>query len=169
MKNTLTVAKILKPQGVRGEIKVMTYTDSPADLQALDRVYIGGNCYKVLKVRPQPGDCAFITLASIADRNAAEPLRGLDVEVEREDIPALPEGTYYIADVIGCKVLTEEGEDLGVVTEITPARTDVYEYEKPDGKKVVFAAVDGVIISTDIQRKTLVVDKSRLAEVAIDD
>lgn len=169
MKNTLTVAKILKPQGVRGEIKVMTYTDSPADLQAFDRVYIGGNCYKVLKVRPQPGDCAFITLASIVDRNAAEPLRGLDVEVEREDIPALPEGTYYIADVIGCKVLTGEGEDLGVVTEITPARTDVYEYEKPDGKKVVFAAVDGVIISTDIQRKTLVVDKSRLAEVAIDD
>ena len=169
MKNTLNVAKILKPQGVRGEIKVMTYTDSPADLQAFDRVYIGGNCYKVLKVRPQPGDCAFITLASIADRNAAETLRGLDVEVEREDIPALPEGTYYIADVIGCKVLTEEGEDLGVVTEITPARTDVYEYEKPDGKKVVFAAVDGVIISTDIQRKTLVVDKSRLAEVAIDD
>ena len=165
----MTVARILKPQGIRGEIKVMTYTDTPADLQAFDRVYIGGNLYKILKVRPQNGDCAFITLAGIADRNAAEFLRGLDVEVVREDIPALPEGTYYIADVIGCKVVTAEGEELGTVTGITPARTDIYEYEKPNGKSVSFAAVDGVIVSTDVEKKELTVDKVRLAEVAIDD
>ena len=168
MKNFLTVAKILKPQGIRGEIKVMTFTDTPADLQSFDRVYIGGNSYKMLKVRPQNGDCAFITLSGIADRNAAEPLRGLDVEVDRDDAPALPEGTYYIADVIGCKVLSG-GVELGVVTRITPARTDIYEYEKPDGKTVVFAAVDGVILSPDIAAKALTVDKARLAEVAIDD
>lgn len=169
MKNYLTIAKILKPQGIRGEIKVMTFTDSPADLQAFERVYVGGNCFKMLKVRPQNGDCAFITLSGIADRNAAETLRGYDVEVDREDAPELPEGTYYIADVIGCKAYTEDGEELGVITKITPARTDVYEYEKPDGKAVVFAAVDGVIISTDVVEKKLVLDKARLAEVAIDD
>ena len=169
MKDFLTVAKILKPQGIRGEIKVMTFTDTPADLQGFERVYIGGNSYKMLKVRPQNGDCAFITLSGIADRNAAELLRGYDVEVARCDAPALPEGTYYIADVIGCKVFTEDGEELGVVTKITPARTDIYEYEKPDGKAVVFAAVDGVILSTDVEAKTLTVDKARLAEVAIDD
>lgn len=169
MKNFLTVAKILKPQGIRGEIKVMTFTDSPADLQAFERVYVGGNCYKMLKVRPQNGDCAFITLSGIADRNAAETLRGYDVEVDREDAPELPEGTYYIADVIGCKAYTEDGEELGVITKITPARTDIYEYEKPDGKTVVFAAVDGVILSTDVVEKKLVLDRARLAEVAIDD
>ena len=166
---SLTVAKILKPQGIRGEIKVMTFTDSPADLDAFDKVYIGGNAYKLLKVRPQAGDCAFITLSGIADRNAAETLRGLDVEVDREEIPALPEGTYYIADVIGCKVITQEGEELGVICGITPARTDIYEYAAPDGKTVAFAAVDGVILSTDVQTKILTVDKARLAEVAIDE
>ena len=169
MKDFLTVAKILKPQGIRGEIKVMTFTDTPADLQAYERVYVGGNCYKMLKVRPQNGDCAFITLSGIADRNAAETLRGYDVEVDREDAPELPEGTYYIADVIGCKAYTEDGEELGVITKITPARTDIYEYEKPDGKTVVFAAVDGVILSTDVVEKKIVFDKTRLAEVAIDD
>ncbi len=169
MKDFLTVAKILKPQGIRGEIKVMTYTDSPEDLQSFDRVYVGGNCYKMLKVRPQNGDCAFITLLGIADRNAAETLRGYDVEVDRIDAPALPEGTYYIVDVIGCKVIDENGEELGIVKTITPARTDVYEYEKPDGKVVVFAAVDGVILSTDVEAKTLTVDRAKLSEVAIDD
>ena len=166
---SLTIAKILKPQGIRGEIKVMTFTDSPSDLHAFDRVYIGGNCYKMLKVRPQNGDCAFITLAGIADRNAAESLRGANVEVDREDIPALPEGTYYIADVIGCKVVTQEGDELGIVRGITPARTDIYEYEKIDGKSVSFAAVEGVILSTDVEAKILTVDKVRLSEVAIDD
>lgn len=166
---SLTVAKILKPQGIRGEIKVMTFTDSPADLQAFDRVYVGGNAFKLLKVRPQSGDCAFITLSGIADRNAAETLRNLDVEVDREDIPKLPEGTYYIADVIGCTVVTQGGEELGVVKGITPARTDVYEYAKPDGKSVSFAAVEGVILSTDVEAKVLTVDKGRLSEVAIED
>ena len=166
---SLTVAKILKPQGIRGEIKVMTYTDSPDDLNAFDRVYIGGNAYKLLKVRPQAGDCAFITLSGIADRNAAELLRGLDVEVDREEIPALPEGTFYIADVIGCKIKSGDGEELGEIISITPARTDIYEYEKSDGKKVSFAAVDGVILSTDIAARVVTVDKQRLAEVAIDD
>lgn len=166
---SLTVAKILKPQGIRGEIKVMTFTDSPSDLQSFVRVYIGGNPYKVLKVRPQNGDCAFITLSGIADRNAAETLRGFDVEVDRDEIPSLPEGTYYIADVIGCKVVTQDGEELGIITGITPARTDIYEYEKPDGKTVSFAAVEGVILSTDVAAKILTVDRARLSEVAIDD
>ena len=166
---SLTVAKILKPQGIRGEIKVMTFTDSPADLQAFDRVYIGGNPFKVLKVRPQSGDCAFLTLSGIADRNAAETLRNLDVEVDREEIPDLPEGTYYIADVIGCKVITSKGEELGMVKGITPARTDIYEYKKPDGRTVSFAAVEGVILSTDVAAKVVTVDKARLSEVAIDD
>ena len=165
----LIVGKILKPQGIRGEIKVMTYTDTPADLTSFERVYIGGNCYKMLKVRPQNGDCAFITLSGIADRNAAETLRGFDVEVDRDEIPSLPEGTYYIADVIGCKVVTDGGEELGVVTDITPARTDIYEYAKADGKSVSFAAVEGVILSTDVEAKILTVDKVRLSEVAIDD
>lgn len=168
MKDFLTVAKILKPQGIKGEVKVFTYTDSPADLQAFDKVYIGGNCYKLLKVRPQNGDCAFLTLSSVADRNAAELLRGLDVEVDREMAPALPEGTYYIVDVIGCKVVTESGEEIGEVTDITPARTDIYEYKTPDKKMVSFAAVEGVILSTDVQTKTLVVNSAKLAEVAIE-
>ena len=166
---SLTVAKILKPQGIRGEIKVMTFTDSPADLNAFDKVYIGGNCFKMLKVRPQSGDTAFITLSGIADRNAAETLRGMDVNVDREEIPALPEGTYYIADVVGCRIVTAEGEELGEIISITPARTDIYEYAKPDGKAVSFAAVEGVILSTDVEAKVVTVDKARLAEVAIDE
>ncbi len=167
--NSLIVAKILKPQGIKGELKVASYTDSPEDLQAFDAVYVGGNRYKVLKVRPQAGDLAYISLAGIADRNAAEELRNEDVVVDRDEIPALPDGAHYIADVIGCEVVTREGEVLGVVSDIVPARTDVFEYVKPNGGKVVFAAADGVIADIDTAGKKVTVDKARLSEVAIDD
>ena len=75
MPKTLTIATVLKPQGIRGEIKVKALTDSAEDLKNFPRVFIDGVEYKVLSVRPA-GDCAFLSLRGIADRNAAELLRG---------------------------------------------------------------------------------------------
>ena len=167
--NRLTIATIVKPQGIRGEVKVLTMTDAPEDLKAFDRVYIGGNCYKILKVRPQNGNCAFVTLSGIADRNAAELLRGMAVEVAREDAPELPDGTYYIADVIGCKVVDEEGKILGEVTEIIPARTDIYEVKTPEGKRLTFPAVEGLIADVDTKKGTVIVNRARLSEVGLED
>ena len=169
MKDYLTVATIVKPQGIRGEVKALTMTDSPEDLQAFTRVYIGGKCYKLLKVRPQGGNCAYLTLSGIADRNAAELLRGLAVEAARSDAPELPEGTYYIADVIGCAVVDDCGVAVGEVTDVTPARTDVYEVAKPDGKRLVFPAVEGLIADVNLKERKITVSAARLAEVALDE
>lgn len=169
MKDYLTIATIVKPQGIRGEVKVLTMTDSPEDLQAFDRVYIGGNAYKMLKVRPQGGNCAFVTLSGIADRNAAELLRGLDILALREDAPALPEDTYYIADLIGCKVQDDTGAEIGAVESVTPAKTDIYEVAKGNGKKVVFPAVKGLITSVDLSARTVTVSAARFKEVALDE
>ena len=167
MTNYLTIATIVKPQGIRGEVKVLAMTDSPDDLQAFDRVYVGGNAYKILKVRPDGGNCAFITLSGIADRNAAETLRGLEITVLREDAPALPENTYYIADIIGCTVVDDNGKTYGEVESITPARTDIYELKTPDGKTLTFPAVEGLILDIDTAARKVTVSASRIKEVAL--
>ena len=169
MTDYLTIATIVKPQGIRGEVKVLTMTDEPADLKAFDRVYVGGNAYKILKVRPQSGNCAFITLSGIADRNAAETLRGMEIRVARDDAPALPDDTFYIADVIGCTVAGDNGEIYGEVESITPARTDIYEVRKPDGKIMTFPAVEGLILEIDTAARKVVVSSARMAEVALDE
>lgn len=169
MKDFLTVATIVKPQGIRGEVKVITMTDSPEDIQAFKRVYIGGVEYKLLKVRPQGDSCAFLTLGGIADRNAAELLRGKQVETARSDAPELPADTFYIADVIGCSVVDDTGAEVGEVIDITPARTDVYEVKKPDGKTLVFPAVDGVIIDINVAARRVVLSREKLAQVALDE
>ena len=130
--SSLTVAAVLKPQGIRGEIKVKALTDSADDLKNLKKIFIDGEQYSVLSVRAS-GDFAYIGLKGVADRNGAELLRGKDVEVERVDAPALPEGRYYIVDLIGCEAVTERGTALGEVVSVTPAKTDIYVLEK-DGK-----------------------------------
>ncbi len=169
MNDYLTIATIVKPQGIRGEVKVLTMTDEPAGLKAFDRVYVGGNAYKLLKVRPQNGNCAFVTLSGIADRNAAETLRGLEIRVARDDAPALPEDTFYIADVIGCTVFDDGGAEYGEVESITPARTDVYEVKKPDGKIMTFPAVDGLILDINTAARKVTVSAQRLRQVAFDE
>ena len=169
MSDFLTIATVVKPQGIRGEVKVLALTDTPADLKSFSKVSVGGKPYRILKVRPQPGNCAFVTLSGVADRNAAELLRGADILVDREDAPALPDDRVYIADVIGCSVVDENGTVLGEVTEVTPARTDVYEVIKPNSKKLIFPAVDGVISRIDVAEKRVVVSSEKLAEVALDD
>ncbi|MDE7256944.1 MAG: ribosome maturation factor RimM [Clostridia bacterium] len=169
MKDYLTIATIVKPQGIRGEVKVLTMTDEPSDLKAFDKVYVGGNAYKMLKVRPQSGNCAFVTLSGIADRNAAETLRGQEIIVARSDAPALPEDTFYISDVIGCTVSDGNGVVYGEVESITPARTDVYEIRKPNGKIMTFPAVEGLISEIDTAARKVIVNAARMAEVALDE
>ncbi|MGN1060980.1 MAG: ribosome maturation factor RimM [Candidatus Coproplasma sp.] len=168
MEEFLTVAKIVKPQGIRGELKVISLTDSVEDLTEFNKVYIGGNLYKILNVRPCGGDCAIVALGGVCDRNAAELLRGYNLEVKRSDAPALPEGRFYIADVIGCKVVLDGGAEVGTVTSITPARTDIYEVEKVDGSRLTFPAAEGVIEDIDVENGVITLNKKRLAEVGLE-
>ena len=165
MQKYLTVATVLKPQGIRGETKVMPQTDSAEDLKGFTSVIIGGEQYKVLACRAA-GGYAYLTLRGIADRNAAELLRGKEVLVDREEAPELPQDRVYIADVIGCSLVTSEGEVLGEVADVTPARTDIYT-ALIGGKSVLFPAADGVILSVDVKNGTVTVDKKRFEEVAV--
>ena len=167
MEKTLTIATVLKPQGIRGEIKVKTLTDSAEDLCNFARVFIDGAEYQVLAVRPA-GDCAYLTLRGIADRNAAELLRGKEVVALREDAPELPEDTFYLVDVLGCEVVTEKGKSMGTIIDITPAKTDIYVVEG-NGKRVTFVAAEGVIEDIDVQAKRVTVNKKRFDEVALYD
>ncbi len=162
----LVIGEVLKPQGIRGELKIKTYTDSPEDIRAFGRVFIDGTEYKILSFRIGEGGFAYLGLRGVPDRNAAELLRGKKIEGEREDAPALEAGRYYIVDILGLDAVTEEGEFLGVVKDISPLATEVYTLER-EGKRILFPAVGGVITRVDLENKRLIVDKKRFDEVAV--
>ena len=166
MKNDrITVAIILKPQGIRGEVKVKAETDTAEELKAFKTVLIDGVAYSVLSVRAQ-GEFAYLSLKGVADRNSAELLRGKEIEVERSEMPDLPDGRYYIGDLIGCTVVNERGDILGEVEEVTPAKTDIFTLKK-DGKTIMFPAADGVILTVDANAKKITVNGKRFKEVSL--
>ncbi len=162
----LIIAEVLKPQGIRGEIKVKTFTDTPENVKAFKTVYIDGNPYKILSFRVGNDGAAYLGLRGVPDRNAAELLRGKTIEGERDDGPLLEEGQYYIVDIIGLSCETEAGETLGVVVDIHNFSSDIYTIEKA-GKRILFPAVKGVIKRVDLENKKLIVDKAVFDEIAV--
>lgn len=162
----LVIAEVLKPQGIRGELKVKTFTDSPEDVKAFKTVYIDGNPYKILSFRADGKGAAYLGLRGIPDRNAAELFRGKKIEGDRDDAPELDEGTYYIVDMLGLSCETEDGEVLGTLTDITNLSSDIYTLEK-DGKKILFPAVNGVVVKVDVAGGKLIVDKKKFDEIAV--
>ena len=163
----LVIGEVLKPQGIRGELKIKTFTDFPQDVKAFKTVYIDDVAYKILSFRVGNDGAAYVGLRGIPDRNAAELFRGKKIEGEREDAPPLEEGQYYIVDILGLSCETEEGEFLGTVTDISTLSSDIYTIEKA-GKKILFPAVKGVVKKVDIQNKKLIVDKSVFEQIAVD-
>ncbi len=163
----LVIAEVLKPQGIRGEIKVKTFTDAPENVKAFKTVYIDDKPYKILSFRVGNDGAAYLGLRGVPDRNAAELLRGKTLEGERDDGPLLEEGQYYIVDIIGLSCETEEGETLGKVVDIRNLSSDIYTIEKA-GKRILFPAVKGVIKRVDLENKKLIVDKAIFDEIAVD-
>jgi 16S rRNA processing protein RimM len=162
----LVIGEVLKPQGIRGEIKIKTFTDFPEDVKEFGVVYIDGKEYKILTFRVAPDGFAYLGLRGVPDRNAAELLRGKIIEGDRSDAPELEEGQYYIVDVLGCACETEDGVFLGTVKDIANLSSEIYTLEK-DGKNILFPAIKGVVLKVDIENKKVVVNGARFNEVAV--
>jgi 16S rRNA processing protein RimM len=162
----LVIGEVLKPQGIRGELKVKSYTDSPYDIKAFGTLYIDDTPYKILSFRVGGDGAVYVGLRGIPDRNAAELFRGKKIEGERDDAPPLEEGQYYIVDLLGSVCETETGETLGVLTDITNLASDIYTIEN-GGKKILFPAVKGVVKSVDTANKKIVLDKTVFDEIAV--
>lgn len=163
----LVLAEVLKPQGIRGELKIKTFTDTPEIVKQFGMVYIDDTPYKILSFRVGNDGAAYVGLRGIPDRNAAELFRGKLLEGNREDGPELEEGQFYIVDVIGLACETEEGEFLGNVVDIKNLSSDVYTIEKA-GKRILFPAVKGVIKRIDLQAQKVIIVKSIFDEISVD-
>jgi 16S rRNA processing protein RimM len=122
----VTLAAIAGAHGVGGEVKLKLFTD---DLSAF-RSFNGGT----LTIKSLRGNIA--RFAEIADRTAAERMRGTALTVPRSALPPLEDGEYYHHDLIGLPAVSTEGAALGVVVTIENfGAGDVLEIERPDRKR----------------------------------
>ena len=169
----LVIGEILKPQGVKGEVKVRPITCDPSRFEGLTRVFFkdAQGAYAPIKVkisRVDP-DAAYLTVRGYSDRTAAEDLRGRLLYVDRASAMKLPEDAEFICDLIGCVAYDDTGRLIGTLTDVLqPGAGDVYVFRGPLGE-VLVPALKTVFLEVDVQTKKMLLSAARLIEVAVFD
>ena len=150
MKNQfLEAGQVVNTHGVRGEVKIVPWCDSPEFLCGFDTLYIDGAPVKVRESRPHKGN-VLARLEGVDDVNAAMRLKNKVVSIDRTGV-VLPEGRHVLADLIGLKVVNDDtGEELGILEEVlTPPAHEVY-VVRGGGKEYLIPAVDAFLRGTDV-------------------
>lgn len=163
----IVIGKVIKPQGIKGEIKVDIAATDMALANKLTQVYIEDKIFKVECVKSLVNG-VFVKLEGISDRNQAELLRGKNISIERDKMPKLEEGRYLITDVIGCDVLVDNNS-VGVLKDILQyGAADVYVVKSTNGyKDFMFPCLKKVLAKVDIEDKKIYLNSEILEQIAV--
>ena len=157
----LEVGKIINTHGLRGDVKIVTWTDYPEDFEEIDKVYIkrktGDEVLTISNVKYQKNNI-IVKFKEIADINEAEKYKNLVVWADRDDLPELPEGAHYIADLIGLDVVDEGGNEIGKLVDVfNTGANDIYDVKRNGKKNLLLPVIDEVVKDIDLDAKKITV------------
>src|SRR4051812_48886874 len=156
----IALAAVAGAHGVKGEVRLKLFSDSADSLAMHETLYVGGAERRLLAVRDS-GKTAVARFEGVADRSAAEALRGSLVEVDRAALPPLEEGEYYHADIVGLPCVDREGKAAGTVAAVENyGAGDLLEIELSNGKRSLIPFRDGI---ADLEEGCVVLDPEFLA------
>lgn len=157
MEKLIEIGQIVNTHGLRGDLKIMPWCDDPGVFHDLEYVLIDNEEY-VIEKSALHKNAVLLKLEGINHINDAEKYRNKVLFVPREELGELPEGTYYICDLLGCSVETDKGILLGKICDIIKTGSnDVYVVENDAKKQVLIPVIDEVIKSVDIETKRIVI------------
>ena len=152
MTKDILLAAVIGAQGLKGEVKVKTFTEAPEALRAYGVLHdVKGRRYEITAFRTvKPGE-AVIALKGVRDRDAAEALKGTELFVTRDALPAPEEDEFYHADLIGLEAFDSEGRLVGKVSAIHNfGASDVIAIARSDGDEVLLAFTAETVPEIDI-------------------
>lgn len=152
MARDVLLAAIIGATGLKGEVKAKVFTATPDALPRYGTLHArDGRIFTITAFRPgKPGE-AVIVFAGIGDRNAAEALKGTELYVARDALPATADDEFYHADLIGLEARDHEGRVLGKVSALhNYGASDVIEITRPDGDHVLMAFTRETVPVLDI-------------------
>lgn len=165
MKSELTIGKVLKPRGLKGELKIELYASDSARFSHLKRLKIDGIEYGIDRISPE-GAIGYVSLEGIDTVEKAEALRGKLITANRNDLPKLPDGKYYIVDMIGLDVVVS-GEVVGEVCDVLQyGSADVY-VVKNGANSFSFPAISGLVKQIDLDLGKIVLDDMIFPRVVV--
>lgn len=162
MENFLEIGQIVNSYGLKGQMKIVPFTDDITRYSDLKTIYIEINKqlkeYKIEQVKYHKNN-VLIKLEGIDDINDTEQFKNCFVKVNRKDAVKLPEDTYFIVDLIGLEAFTEENVLLGKIVDVFPTGSnDVYVVKDELGKQILLPAISEVVKNVDIPNKKMIVN-----------
>lgn len=150
----IEIGQICNTHGVRGEVKLNPWTDDLYDLLELDVLYLkDGTVLNIDNARVHKNTVIF-KFREVENMNAAEKMRGTTLYTEKTP---LPEGRYYIKDLIGLTAIDDSGA-FGKLTDVfNTGANDIYEIKTNDGKTLYVPVIEGVIGDVDLSAGTIFV------------
>ena len=171
MTQYLMIGEVLKPQGIRGEVKIKPYAANHEDFRRWKKLYLQekDGSYTPIKAacsRVHDG-FAYVTLGECASIEDAEKLRGRQLFIDRQQAGKLEEGEIFLSDLIGCEAVDEKGGVLGKLTDVLQhGAVDVYVFKTAKGTMMA-PALKAVFPAVDVEARRIDVVSERLEEVAV--
>ncbi len=163
----LRVASIIKPHGVKGEVKIYPLTDDVSRFRRLKEAFIerdGQYSPAIIDGSKLLKECVVLHIEGCDTPEVAEKLRGAYICVDRAHAVKLPSDCYFISDLIGCRVVTTDGESLGTLNDVFETNAnDVYVIEGV--RRLLVPALKKLISSIDIEAQLVVLNADVLSEV----
>ena len=153
----IAIGQILAPWGLKGKIKVEVTTDFPQRFTPASQVYVNQQPVTIDSAEWHKGKLV-IKLKDIDSIEEAQKLRGQPMEIKSSQLQPLPEGQYYLFQVMGLKVWTTRGELLGVVTEILTAESNDTYVVSGDRGEILIPAIEDVVKSIDPDKKCIIIE-----------
>lgn len=151
-KQYLEVGQIVGTHGVRGEVRVNPWCDSPDFLKKFKTLYYDSNGEKSVKIKSSRvhGNVVLMQLEDISTVEQASALKNKILFMNRKDAK-IPDNTYFIQDLMDCKVIdADSGVDYGILTDVSETgANDVWHITK-DNKEYLIPAIPSVVIDTDV-------------------
>jgi len=160
----LMVGKIVNTHGIRGELKIYPNTDFPEvrfavgnKLQMINEETGASQQVEVQTSRLQK-KMYVIRFKGFGNINEVEKYKGWVLKVSKNDTVDLEEDEYYFHEIIGCEVITDEGQSLGVITEIlTPGANDVWVVKPAKGKDILIPYIHDVVLDINVEDKKITI------------
>jgi 16S rRNA processing protein RimM len=151
------IGEILKPIGLRGELKIKPFTESFEVFQNSTTLYFGGSEFEVRRIRFHHNHVV-VSIDGIGSREEAERLRGALVKTSELNFPATEDDEYYFFQLLGMTVVTSDGEDLGHISEITPTAANAVLHVKSPRGEILLPMIDEVVLDVDLAERKITVD-----------
>ena len=160
MEDYFRVGVIANTHGIRGEVKVFPTTEDPQRFKGMKEIILDtGSEKKVLEVASARffKNLVILKFKGIDSINDIEKSKGKDLLVTRENAIPLNEGEYYIADIIGATVVTEDGAQFGILKDVlTTGANDVYVVDH-EGTEVLLPVIPDCVLARDMEQKIVTV------------